>query len=130
MQTNPHREHHGHLTVVPAGMRGKRLGIGVHVVLHSQRVQFPKHPDGRAIVAGGQPAFETGQGDAVLKGNAEITKFLRHQPRRFLLPESRFGVVQNGLGDVNEFITMTVNLSQDSGFDFLGARHTASYKSR
>ncbi len=128
MQANADGQHHRHLAVVPTGMRGRRDGILVDVPLHHQRIQFAKDPDRRAVVAGIEHAFEARQGDAIFKGNAKIAKLLRHQPRRFFLAKSGFGIHQNGLGNVDQFIATTVDLGCDGRFNFLCGWHIASYE--
>jgi hypothetical protein len=52
LQPNPHPEHHGYLTVMPAGVRGRRLGVGVGVAEHFERVQLANHTYRGAVIAG------------------------------------------------------------------------------
>jgi hypothetical protein len=73
-------------------MRRRRLGIGMGMTEHLERIELPHDADGRAVVPAVEHAFETRQGNAVFKRDAKIAHFLRHEPRRLALPETRLGV--------------------------------------
>ena len=91
-----------------------------------ERIEFSDHPDSGAVMAGVQHCFETGQGDAIFKRNAEVAKFLRGKPRGFPLPESRLRMFENRLGNLNQLRPITINLSLSCRFEFFYGGHRTS----
>src|SRR5262249_50805849 len=74
LEPYPHRQHHGNLTVMSAGMRGSSSGVSMRMLQHFERVEFAHHRNGGAGIAGLEHALEAGKSNAVLKGDTKLAK--------------------------------------------------------
>ena len=65
--------------MVSAGVGGVGLRIGEGVARNDEGVELAEHTDGRAGLATGEDALDSGQGEAVFEWNAHLRELLRHE---------------------------------------------------
>jgi len=95
-------QHHTNLAMVTAGVGRAGAGVGVGMLVDNQGIQFANncHP-GTGARAPGYPALESGQGQVVLVGNAQLLKLAGHQLSGAGLAKARLRMVQDVASDAN-----------------------------
>ena len=93
-----------------AGVGRAGVRIGVRVFVHNQGVQLADDGDaGAGAAPAGNTALNTGQGQPLPVADAQLVELVGHQPGGLVLAEPWFRVVQNLLGDPDDFRLVAVN---------------------
>ena len=102
------------------GRAGGRIGMGMFV--YNQRVQFAKQGHSWARAAPQQVGAHPGQAQSGTKGDAHFGEGIANQLGGFHFPEAWFGVLEDGLRQVDQLVSPIVDGIEYSLFEFFFGR--------
>ena len=123
IQADGRAQQHPNLAVMAAGVGGSGFRVGVGMFVDNQGIQFPQQGHRRAGAAAPQIGPHPGQAQAGAERQPHFRQLAGYQLGGLDFPIARLRVLQDGLGQGDNFVGPGVNGGEHPAFQFLAGQH-------